>query len=314
MFRSLKNFFRDLPHDGSLTLNGFMEYSQQVVNYRQGLCDDVPDDPMMLYLWSLDEGIPAGGHARTGRPPDEQALTLRRMGYNLVLNVFMRDIFEVVQLLKAAGLIGDKESANQEEATIIGNAYSLLSARDLSFYTDDQSRRVFYPVIMGEEIDMLTPPLGHDQFDRRLDAILARFQGVVKDSGRSSTGKSLRPCQMGDNILSRIQGALLGFACGDALGATTEFMSPADIMREIGVHRDITGGGWLELEPGEVTDDTEMTLCVARSLVECRGFDLQDIAGRFVEWYNCDPVDIGSTCRAGIHRYIRSGRLEADKR
>jgi len=116
---------------------------------------------------------------------------------------------------------------------------------------------------------------------------------------------------MVDDMRSRIQGALLGFACGDALGATTEFMSPAEIRREIGIHMDITGGGWLELEPGEVTDDTEMTLCVARSLAECWGFNLKDIAGRIVDWYNGDPVDIGSTCRAGIHRHIRTGSLEA---
>lgn len=109
----------------------------------------------------------------------------------------------------------------------------------------------------------------------------------------------------------RVRGSLLAFACADALGATTEFMSPADIKREIGIHKDITGGGWLHLEPGEITDDTEMALCVARSLVECRGFNLKDIADRFVDWYNSEPADIGTTCRAGIHRYIRTGNLEA---
>jgi len=114
---------------------------------------------------------------------------------------------------------------------------------------------------------------------------------------------------MTDNSQNRIQATLLGFACADSLGTTTEFMSPEEIRRDIGVHRDITGGGWLELEPGEVTDDTMMTICVARSLVENRGFNLQDIADRFVDWYNSDPPDIGSTCRAGIHRHIRTGEL-----
>jgi ADP-ribosyl-[dinitrogen reductase] hydrolase len=36
---------------------------------------------------------------------------------------------------------------------------------------------------------------------------------------------------------------------------------------------------------------------------------LKNIADKFVDWYNNDPVDIGKTCRAGIHRYIRSGEL-----
>lgn len=110
---------------------------------------------------------------------------------------------------------------------------------------------------------------------------------------------------------NRITASLLAFACADALGATVEFMAPELIKETIGVHRDITGGGWLRLEAGEITDDTQMTNCVVRSLVECRGFDLKDIADKFVDWYNSDPPDIGSTCRSGIHRYIRTGNLEA---
>lgn len=114
---------------------------------------------------------------------------------------------------------------------------------------------------------------------------------------------------MNDNTQNRMKAALLVFACADALGATTEFMSPEEIKKQIGIHRDITGGGWLELEPGEVTDDTQMALCLARSLVECKGFNLKDVADRFVDWYNSDPADIGRACRAGIHRYIRTGEL-----
>ena len=114
------------------------------------------------------------------------------------------------------------------------------------------------------------------------------------------------------DIIKRYKASLLAFACADSLGSTVEFMSPEEIWREIGVHRDITGGGWLELPANNcITDDTQMTLCLARSLVEFRGFNLKDIADRFVDWYNSDPADIGKTCRYGIHRYIRTGNLEA---
>jgi hypothetical protein len=158
-----------------------MEFAQHVVNYRQGLCSDVPDDPMLLYLWSLERGyLPIALPVLEGTP-DNRALTLRRMGYNLVLNVFMRDIFKVVRLLKEAGLIGDQDCANQEETTLIANSFTLLAARELSFYTSDLSRRVFHPAIMGDGIDLTTPPLGHDEFDRRLDAILHKYQDIVND-------------------------------------------------------------------------------------------------------------------------------------
>jgi ADP-ribosyl-[dinitrogen reductase] hydrolase len=68
------------------------------------------------------------------------------------------------------------------------------------------------------------------------------------------------------------------------------------------------GGGWLKLKPGEVTDDTQMSLCIARSLVAV-GWSPPDIAERFAAWFKGWPVDVGNTCRRGIARYINHGTL-----
>lgn len=101
-------------------------------------------------------------------------------------------------------------------------------------------------------------------------------------------------------LLDRYRGVMLGMAAGDALGATVEFQTPAQIAANYGVHRAIVGGGWLNLAPGEITDDTQMALCIARSLVARGGFDPDDIAARFVEWYRSDPKDIGNTTRHAL--------------
>ena len=50
-----------------------------------------------------------------------------------------------------------------------------------------------------------------------------------------------------NNIKNRLKGALYGFAIGDAMGATTEFMSEDKIKSEYGKLTDIVGGGWLDL-------------------------------------------------------------------
>ena len=110
-------------------------------------------------------------------------------------------------------------------------------------------------------------------------------------------------------IVNRARAALLGAAVGDALGATTEFMKPAQIRERIGVHREITGGGWLNLLPGQVTDDTEMTLCVARGIVQTREWNLAAIADRFAHWLSGGPADVGATCRRGILEYVETRRL-----
>lgn len=111
--------------------------------------------------------------------------------------------------------------------------------------------------------------------------------------------------------MSRARATLLGVAVGDALGATTEFMKPEEIRVRIGVHREIVGGGWLKLPPGQVTDDTEMTLCVARGIAQTGKWNLAAIADRFGRWLSENPVDVGSTCRRGIEGYMKKGRLEA---
>jgi ADP-ribosyl-[dinitrogen reductase] hydrolase len=111
--------------------------------------------------------------------------------------------------------------------------------------------------------------------------------------------------------VDRARAALFGVAVGDALGATTEFMTPAQIRTRYGVLREIVGGGWLTLSPGQVTDDTEMTLCVARGIVGSEGWDLRPIADRFAHWLSGDPADVGATCRRGIEEYRKNGRLEA---
>jgi ADP-ribosyl-[dinitrogen reductase] hydrolase len=118
------------------------------------------------------------------------------------------------------------------------------------------------------------------------------------------------PAHQGDaNVMERALAAFLGFAVGDALGATVEFMSKAEILARHGELKKIVGGGWLRLKPGQVTDDTELALALGRSLVRCAGFDTKDICEEFATWLKAGPVDVGNTCRRGIRRYITQGTM-----
>src|SRR3972149_560372 len=105
---------------------------------------------------------------------------------------------------------------------------------------------------------------------------------------RSDRAQLLSPREA-SMIVRRAQAALLGGAVGDALGATTEFMKPAQIRERIGVHREITGGGWLNLLPGQGTHDTELTLCVARGVIPAREGNLAALADRFAHLLSGAP-------------------------
>ena len=78
----------------------------------------------------------------------------------------------------------------------------------------------------------------------------------------------------------RARGALLGLACGDALGTTLEFTPASDPFAP--KVTTIVGGGPFELPAGGWTDDTSMALCLGESLVACGGFDPQDQMARYV--------------------------------
>jgi ADP-ribosyl-[dinitrogen reductase] hydrolase len=103
---------------------------------------------------------------------------------------------------------------------------------------------------------------------------------------------------------------LLGLAVGDALGTTLEFQPPGSFEPL----EDMIGGGPFGLDAGQWTDDTSMALCLAESLVECRGFDPADQLQRYVRWYreghNSSTgalFDIGITTRNALHLFEETG-------
>jgi ADP-ribosyl-[dinitrogen reductase] hydrolase len=112
------------------------------------------------------------------------------------------------------------------------------------------------------------------------------------------------------DLISCCKAVFLGVAVGDALGAPVEFMTSGEIAKKYGWLNEMVGGGWLRLKPGQVTDDTEMTLCLARGIATAGGWDLRAIAGKFADWLKSRPVDVGDTCRRGIRNFMLKGELE----
>ncbi len=113
-----------------------------------------------------------------------------------------------------------------------------------------------------------------------------------------------------NEVVDKAKASFMGVALGDALGATTEFMTSREIKVQFGVHNQIIGKGWLYLKPGQVTDDTEMSIWMGRAIQDSGGWDLSAIAEGFADWMKSRPVDIGSTCSRGIKNYIVHHRLE----
>ncbi len=99
----------------------------------------------------------------------------------------------------------------------------------------------------------------------------------------------------------RRAGAILGLAVGDALGATYEFCSPNEIPEG---PLEMVGGGWLDLEPGETTDDTALTKAVLKAYDDRGSLDLRRVRDEMLRWQDTRPKDIGNQTRKALN-YLR---------
>jgi ADP-ribosyl-[dinitrogen reductase] hydrolase len=83
-------------------------------------------------------------------------------------------------------------------------------------------------------------------------------------------------------LRSKISGALLGFAVGDALGVPVEFRHREDLEKK--PVTGMQGYGDHNQPAGTWSDDSSMVFCTVESL--CSGFNLEDVALQFSKWRN----------------------------
>ncbi|WP_230684966.1 ADP-ribosylglycohydrolase family protein [Cellulomonas sp. JZ18] len=102
-----------------------------------------------------------------------------------------------------------------------------------------------------------------------------------------------------DVRVDRVRGVLAGQACGDALGAGYEFGPPLGDDVPVGM----VGGGVFAWEPGEWTDDTQMsTVLVAVGLAAAEGgsdllASLDDVTAGWAAWART-AADVGAQTRS----------------
>ena len=98
------------------------------------------------------------------------------------------------------------------------------------------------------------------------------------------------------DYLKRAQGCFLGQLSGDALGSLVEFQTPEQIKTEYpnGV-RVMTDGGTFNTIAGQPTDDSEMALLLARSIIKNNKYDSRAALETYKYWISTGPFDCGLT-------------------
>lgn len=117
-------------------------------------------------------------------------------------------------------------------------------------------------------------------------------------------------------VLHAAIGALLGSMVGDALGAPFEFGPAGEYRRRfpapvLGGRGEMTGGGGFGWAPGEFTDDSQMAVALADSILESGGtLDLDDLWCRWRAWAST-AADVGIITRMALHSADHDGAAEA---
>jgi ADP-ribosyl-[dinitrogen reductase] hydrolase len=109
------------------------------------------------------------------------------------------------------------------------------------------------------------------------------------------------PRKASETVLAQAHGCLLGQVIGDSLGSLVEFKAASEIARLFpqGL-RALADGGVYHTIAGQPTDDSEMALALARSLVLHKSFIAEKVLDAYREWLTSRPVDIGTTTERGL--------------
>lgn len=102
-------------------------------------------------------------------------------------------------------------------------------------------------------------------------------------------------------------GALIGACVGDAAGSALEFCGPAISEQMLQSALDMRGGGCWKTQPGQVTDDGELTVSLAHALLDAdtdangaRIHPAERAAKWYKKWIDTDPADVGVTTRTAF--------------
>ena len=105
---------------------------------------------------------------------------------------------------------------------------------------------------------------------------------------------------MDQTVIDRARGAFLGQLVGDAFGAQMEFMPPEEVRTRFAGHTVMGPSAVHGTIAGQLTDDSEMALCLARSIIDEGEYSSAAAFAAYREWGNSQPFSMGMATRSAL--------------
>jgi len=143
--------------------------------------------------------------------------------------------------------------------------------------------------------------------------LAGRAWQVVEEAPRRPQAPSRSIWAIPEAIRARARGCMIGQLIGDSLGSLVEFKAAREVRRLYpeGVREMADGGVWNTLA-GQPTDDSELALALARSLLVAGGEDLEATAAAYGRWYASRPFDCGSTTARALSAAAAASATKAE--
>lgn len=118
--------------------------------------------------------------------------------------------------------------------------------------------------------------------------------------------------------IARARGCLMGHAVGDAFGGRYEHYDRASITKIMDKDYNskirlipILGEGPHRLNQGQITDDTEMALCLASAICESGGYSADQVAHNYIKWIKSRPIDIADDIKEALSITLHDSETNA---
>ncbi len=119
-------------------------------------------------------------------------------------------------------------------------------------------------------------------------------------------------------LFDRIYGCLSALALGDALGMSTEFMTPEEIRASLGwVDHPVAAPDWHPhriMQAGQVTDDTGQALATAHAFTPDGQLTAQAEAAELLRWAKANAAILEGVLGPSTRQALKNLRLGADPR
>lgn len=138
--------------------------------------------------------------------------------------------------------------------------------------------------------------------------LVERDWGKVRSGPREPRKAALTWPRVREGLaLDRAVGCLLGQVAGDSLGSLVEFRPAEEIARHYpGGLRDLADGGTWNTLAGQPTDDSELALDLARTLVGLSDWSAEAVARAYAAWLASEPFDVGGTTLRALSAAVRA--------